>query len=345
MLGHVAALGDQLLDGRRAGLRASVPALEGCRAIVVCGMGGSGQVGDVIGALAGTGPRPRLPLCLVKEGELPAFCDERTYVIAISFSGNTEETLACHAAAVERGCRTVGLSAGGELATRCRDGGLPHAAVPGGVPVPRAALGLQVGACLGVLERAGLPVGFDLPAVADRVGALAATLAPERPAATNPAKELAAWLGSRTPLVWGSGGPASVAALRWKTQANENAKRPSFAATFPELDHNEIEGWSPRTGSGYGLFVLRHGGEPPGMAARIEATLAGLEESGAGLDVRQVDGPGESPAERLFSLVMLGDFVMTYLALGQGIDPTPIPVLSSLKDRLRRGGGVSSGSS
>jgi glucose/mannose-6-phosphate isomerase len=163
---------------------------------------------------------------------------------------------------------------------------------------------------------------------------LAGELGPGVPEARNEAKDVAGWVHDRTPVIWGSEGVAEAPAWRWKAQFNENAKVPAWAGVLPELDHNEIEGWSSEAGFPYALIVLRHNGEHPRIAARVDATLQSI--AAAGLDARKVWARGSQPMEELFSLIMLGDFVSTYLGLLRGVDPTPIPVLSSLKDLLRR---------
>ena len=141
------------------------------------------------------------------------------------------------------------------------------------------------------------------------------------------------WLRPRVPVVWGSEGIAEAAAQRWKTQCNENAKAPAFWGVLPEVDHNEVEGWSANEGVPFGLVVLRHRGEHPRTEARVRATLDAV--AAAGLEATQAEAASDSPACALFSLVMLGDYVSTYLALLRGVDPTPVPVLTSVKERLQ----------
>jgi glucose/mannose-6-phosphate isomerase len=178
------------------------------------------------------------------------------------------------------------------------------------------------------------PVDDEVGSAAGLLGRMAAALGPQAPIAANEAKRLAEWLGDRTPVVWGSEGPAEAAALRWKTQFNENAKVPAWASVLPELDHNEIEGWSEGRGNGFGALVLRHPGEHPRIPARVEATMEAAAPSG--LEVRQVHAEGQRPLEWLLSLVMLGDFASIYLAVLRSVDPMPIPMLTGLKERLRR---------
>jgi glucose/mannose-6-phosphate isomerase len=334
MLGLVASLGAQIREGfATAGSTPALPSAEGLRSVAVCGMGGSGVAGDVLRSLyAG---RLHLPIAVVKGYELPEFCGRDTLVFAMSFSGNTEETLAAYGEAVSRGCRVVAVSAGGELAALAEADDVVRVPLPANVPVPRAALGYLATAPLGVLHAMGLvPRGpEDVAEAAELLDGLAAELEPNVPEARNEAKEVAGWLRDRIPVIWGSEGVAAAPAWRWKTQINENAKVPAWAAVLPELDHNEIEGWSAEAGFPYALIVLRHESEHPRIAARVEATLQSI--TAAGLDARKVWARGSQPMEELFSLIMLGDFASTYLGLLRGVDPTPIPVLSSLKERLR----------
>jgi glucose/mannose-6-phosphate isomerase len=334
MLGRIAGLGEQLERGFRAARGTpNLPSGEGVRSVVVCGMGGSGIAGDVLRSLYAD--RSRVPIVVSKGYAPPEFVGRDTIVVALSFSGNTEETLACFDRAVRAGARVVAVSAGGELAVRARREGLPHVAVPQDVLMPRAAIGSLAAAPIGVMEAAGLiPTATD--AIAEAAAALrvqAVRLAPERPSSENEAKAVATWIGGRTPLIWAQEGSGETAAVRWKNQLNENAKVPAFVASLPELDHNEVEGWSTGRGEGFALLVLRPGHEPAWVARRVAATLRAIGP--AGLDHREVRGRDGSRLVQLFTMIALGDFVSTYLAIARGVDPTPVPVLTKLKEDLR----------
>ncbi len=334
MLAEVAALGSQLRRGfQTAAAVPDLPSGTGVREVVVCGMGGSGVAGDVTRALYAD--RLGVPVVVVKGYRLPEFAGRDTLVFAVSFSGNTEETLAAYAEATERGCRVVAVSAGGELAARAAEDDAAYVPVPPEVPMPRAAIGYLATAPLGVLDAVGLvpPAGEEVLRAAGELDALAGELGPGATTATNEAKAMAGWIGGRTPVIWGSEGIAEAAALRWRTQVNENAKGPAFWNALSELDHNEIEGWAAGSGAPYALVVLRHGGEHPRTAPRLEATLAAIQ--GSGLEHQEVWARGGSPLAQLFSLVMLGDFASAYLGILRGVDPMPVPVLMSLKERLR----------
>lgn len=335
MLGLVASLGTQLREGfATARSVPELPSPEGLRSVVVCGMGGSGVAGDVLRSLYAA--RLHLPIVVVKGYALPEFCGRDTLVMAMSFSGNTEETLVAYAEAVARGCRVVTVAAGGELATLSEADDVTRVSIPGTIPVPRAALGYLSAAPLGVLDAmAMLPAAErDVEAAAVLLDGLATELGPDRTLQDNVAKDLAAWLQGRTPVVWGSEGLAEAPAVRWKTQINENAKVPAWVGILSEVDHNEIEGWSEGSGRPYGLVALRHREEHQRMAARFAATLQAIES--AGLEAREVWAtPSAGALGSMLSLIMTGDFVATYLAILRGVDPTPVPVLSALKERLR----------
>lgn len=334
MLSLAGELGDQLRTGFRAGTASSeLPSGEGLRSVVVCGMGGSGVAGDILKVLFA--PRLPMPIVVCKGYAVPEFCGRDTLAIAVSFSGDTEETVAAYLDAVARGARVATISGGGELASHSDADGVARVAAPTEIPVPRAALGYLTGAAIGILDRMGLvPPAADLiDESADHLESVARSLRADLPADANQAKSLAAWLLGGTPVIWGSEGLAEAAAVRWKTQLNENAKIPAFHGVIPELDHNEIEGWGEDTVQPYRAVVLRHRGEHPRVATRIAATMDAVSRSG--MELREVQGEGASPLAVLLSLIMVGDFTSTYLAILRRVDPLPVPVLTDLKARLR----------
>jgi glucose/mannose-6-phosphate isomerase len=332
MLDAVTALPDHCRDGYRSGrVAVDLPDADGVTSLVVVGMGGSAVAGDVLAALAA--PRLGIPVRVVRGGELPEFCGLHSLVIASSYSGTTAETLASFEEAVARGCRLLVITSGGELADRAEELRVGRVAVPAGY-VPRAAFGFLTLGVLGALEVMGV-----VPAVPDDLDEADALMrevleesGPDVPSDRNPAKELARSIGDRTPVVWGAEGIGAVAAMRWKTQFNENAKVPAFASEIPELDHNEVEGWSPGRGEGFALIALRHEGEPPDVAARFPLSIEIVRRSGATVD--EVRGRGRSALARLLTLTLQGDLVATYLGIARGEDPSPMDAIAGLKRAL-----------
>ena len=332
MLDIVTGLAAQCRDGHTLGLGARpIPEAEGITSIVFCGMGGSAIAGDVVAALAA--PRVRFPVLVVRTPRLPAFCGPHTLVVASSYSGDTAETLALFEDAVGRGCRMIAVTAGGRLGRRADELDVGRVAVPQGF-MPRAAFGYLCLGALGALEAVGImpPHAGDLDEAIDEMARVIAEAGPDVPSATNPAKELALAIRGRVPVVWGAEGIGAVAAMRWKCQFNENAKVPAFASALPELDHNEVVGWSAGRGDAFAIVALRHPGEHADVAARFPPSqeIAG----GSGAHVREVSSRGGSELAGLLSLVQVGDLVSTYLAIARGVDPSPIEAIASLKRAL-----------
>jgi glucose/mannose-6-phosphate isomerase len=299
--------------------------------LVLCGMGGSAIGADLVVACL---PRLDVPAPVVRGYVLPAWVGPETLVIAASYSGQTEETLACAAAALQRGCRPVCVASGGRLAAGAEESGLALVRVPGGGQ-PRAAVGYLAMPLLAALEAAGLAgeAGGDVEEAAALLRDGNELYGPGRPQAENPAKALALRLHERQAVVYGAG-LTVPAARRWKGQINENAKAPAFWNELPELDHNELMGWTslPHVAASTLAVFLEDAAGDPRLLRRAELTAAELQARG--VEVEHVAARGESRLARLFSLVQLGDYASCYLALLYGVDPTPVQAIQDFKSRL-----------
>jgi glucose/mannose-6-phosphate isomerase len=332
MLEAVLGLAAQCRDGYRTGLEAhDLPSGDGVTAVAICGMGGSGVSGEVIRAVYRD--RLTIPVTVAKGPVLPEFCGKDTLVVVSSYSGGTAETLACFEEATGRGCRVVAVTSGGELGRRAEEHGVAVVPIPAGFQ-PRAAVGHLTFGVLGALEAMGVipTLGAEVDHVARVLEELRNRIGPEVQAASNPAKSLASAIGERFPVIWGADGVGGVAAARWRTELNENAKVPAFASALPELDHNEVVGWSPGSGERFVLLTLRHPGEHPDVAARFPVSVEVAQSSG--MTHREVRADGDTPLSSLMALVMLGGAVSVYLAALRGVDPTPIDAIARIKRAL-----------
>jgi glucose/mannose-6-phosphate isomerase len=298
--------------------------------LIVAGMGGSAVGGRL--AAGALGARLRRPLVVADGYALPGWAGPDTLVLCSSYSGTTEETLAAYDDAVERGAPRLVATTGGPLGERARRDGVPLIPIPGGFQ-PRAAVGYSLVAALeaAVLCGAAPSLRDEVEAAAALAGTLAAEWGPDG-SEDSAAKALARRLHGTVPVIAGAG-MAAAAAYRWKCQINENASLPAFASALPELDHNEVVGWPAARELGrFAAVFLDDPGAHPRNALRAELTM---EQARAGTDVvERVVARGESPTQRLVSLILLGDLVSLYLAVLRGEDPVAIPPIDALKAAL-----------
>jgi glucose/mannose-6-phosphate isomerase len=320
-------LGDALWRAESAGIAAR----DAPGGLVVCGMGGSAIGGDL--AAAALGDRATRPITTVRGYALESWAGPDGLVLCASYSGNTEEVLACFEAAGAAGARRVALTTGGKLAEAARAEDVPVIGVPAGMQ-PRAAV---VYMTVGALECAALcgaspGVHSEIDTAADLLGQLVEEWGPGAPEDSQ-AKTIARVLQGTLPVVHGAG-PTSAPARRMTTQLNENAKAAAFWSELPEANHNQICGWRRgRALAPLSAVFLEDADQHPRLSDRIELTAAELERAGA--EAVRVEARGDSRLERVLSLVLLGDLVSVYLAVLEGIDPTPVEAIESFKAALR----------
>ena len=338
MRAHVTAFGSRL-TAALAPARAFARGLESDAApaaIAVLGMGGSAVAGDLVGAAVGS--RAELPIATIRSPEPPAWVDDRAFVIASSYSGETEETVAAYRVASDRGARAAVITTGGRLADLASKRGDPILELPAGMP-PRAALPESLAGC--ALAIAAIDPGLDPDALADELHAAAEALGPDLDAwlsweSPNPALALAVSFADRLPIVYG-GHPVSIAAAgRWKTQLNENAKIPAWAGAFPEHGHNEIVGFD---GGHPGLerlalVYLETPWDDPRVARRMAWTRKWCADRVGAQHLVEVGG--ETPLEGMLRLCCMGDCASFLVSIITGKDPTPVTPIDIFKAELAR---------
>ena len=308
-----------------------LPEREDIQQVVVLGMGGSGIAGDIL--MSAAGPYMPVPVLVFRSYHVPAFVDESTLVFAVSFSGDTEETIEAVTAAALQGARVVAVTRGGELGHLADSWGVPVVGVPDGIPQPRAGLGALAIPPLVVLEDIGLFPGatYWIDAAIEQLKVRRDEL--ERPG--NQAEQLARRIGRTMPLIHGGGGLGAVAAQRFKTDVNENAKCPAFWNTQSELCHNEVSGWGQHgdiTRQMFTLVNLRHDFEHPQVMHRFKITADLLDEVVSSVETIEAGGEGE--LAQLLDLVLVGTVTSLHMAFQEGIDPGPIPAQEEIKDAL-----------
>lgn len=324
----------QCEEARQIAQSVALPTFGEIRQVVILGMGGSAIGGDLVRiTLEG---EAKVPFIINRDYELPGYVGPNTLVIASSYSGNTEETLAGYLEAKKRGAMLLAITTGGTLTEWAQADGVTVIKIPGGLS-PRAALGYSFVPLLITAWRLGLCAdkSKELDATIQLLKDLRSRYGKEVPTENNLAKELARKLYGRIPLIYGSAGYRSVVATRIKGQINENAKNVAFWNVFPELNHNELVGWQePGLTRQIQLLVLRDKEESERIRTRIEVTEDIIRERVA--EIVDLWAEGDSQLERMFSLIYLGDYISYYLALLNKIDPTPVAVIDRLKGELAK---------
>jgi glucose/mannose-6-phosphate isomerase len=322
MLDDILAIPDHLRD---ALWRVESARLEPAEAagVMVCGMGGSAIGGDL--AAAALGDRCTRPLLTVRGYALPSWATSGWTVLCSSYSGETEETLACFEAAGALGARRIVASTGGALVDGARAAGVPVIGLPGILIAPRTGVAYMLVCAAEVAALAGIA-----PRIHTEIDAAAAFLEEQAGALRSQAAEIAARLQGTVPVFYGADLTAPVA-RRWKTQANENAKLPAFFSELPEADHNELCGWpaAAKEGAGLSAVFLGDADQHPRERRRFELTAEAIAAEGA--EVVEIETAGETRVARLLWATMLGDLVSLDLAEARGVDPLPIEAIEKLK--------------
>jgi glucose/mannose-6-phosphate isomerase len=329
MLADVVAQPLQLEDALWRAESAGLPASESPRGLLVCGMGGSAIGADLANAVLGD--RATRPLHVTRGYSPPGWLTSDSFVLCSSYSGDTEETLACYEAARVADAPRAVLTTGGRLAEAAREDGVPVIGIPSGMQPRAAVIYMVVGAMAAAAACNAAP---SLRGEIEQAEPLLRGLADEwGPGGTGSlAADVAERLHGTVPVIHGAG-PTVAAATRWKTQINENAETPAFDSALPESNHNEICGWERgRELAPMSAVFLETADQHPRMRRRVELT-ADLARA-AGADSILVEAQGETPFERVLSLVLLGDLVSIYLAILEGIDPTPVGAIERFKAEL-----------
>jgi glucose/mannose-6-phosphate isomerase len=329
-LGDVLALGEHLRDALWRVESAIMQDWDTTAGLVVAGMGGS-AIGGAL-ARAAMGDHASRPIFVTRAYGLPPWTTPDTMVLCASYSGETEETLACYESAGALGAKRTVVTTGGRLAEMARADGVPVIPLPGGFQ-PRAAVAYMIVAALEVaaLCGAGPRLTSEIDVAASHIEQLVAEWGPDAPE-DSLAKALARGLNGTTPVIAGAGLTSPIA-YRWKTQINENAKQPCFSNELPELDHNEISGWEGAASIGrFSAVFLDDSDAHPRVKERMDLTerlIAGNAAASYRLETR-----GQTAIERVISLVLLGDLVSIYLAALRGVDPGPVRLIDELKAAL-----------
>ena len=302
--------------------------------IVVTGMGGSGIGGDLLKAVLLN--VLKIPVMVNRNYTFGKYVDEKTLVFAVSYSGNTEETVSAYKHAISRKAKVICITSGGKLKELADKDGIPYVVIPSGMP-PRTASGYLFLPSLVILNKLGFAYGTkkDIKETYSILKTLKNIYKPE--VSDNIAKKLALKLKARQVIIYGVADTTEVVALRWKCQFNENSKVYAVAANLPEMNHNEVVGWSvclKKQLKEFAVIFLRDKNDLDRINRRIEISKRIFSKYNK--NMYEFHSRGNSLLSRLMSLVYLGDYVSFYLAILNKVDPTAIDNIMYLKNQLSR---------
>lgn len=339
MLALIENFSDQIAQAEKIGNAVSLDSSfsKGVTHIVFSGLGGSAIGADLVRSyLSYDVP---IPMFVNRHYRLPAYVDEKTLLVVSSYSGSTEETLASLEEGIRKKAKILAISSGGELSEHARRRGFPLIKIPGGFP-PRAALGYSVFPLLVALSKIGFPKAYrakDVLETRELVRSLSqSSYGPSCPHDKNMAKQFASSCFEGYPVIYGSTDFFDVVALRWRGQFSENAKCLASHHVLPEMNHNELVGWKKPESllKKVAVFILRDQADHPRVQKRMDLTREIIRPLAG--HVFEVRSQGESLLARIFSLVHLGDWISFYLAVLNGVDPTPVEVIQHLKSELAK---------
>lgn len=323
----------QLIDGIEIGRQADLKDLVDIRfkSIVLAGMGGSAIAGDLLKSVLLDDLK--IPFEVNRNYGLSPHIAKDSLVVCSSYSGNTEETLSAFEAAYKRGCKILCISTGGKLSHRADKNGIALIKIPTGFN-PREALGYSFTPFLIVLGRLNLIRDYssDIQNCAASLEGLKDQYLYE--SKSNRAIFLAEKLAGKIIIIYSGPDKLNSTALRFKGQFCENSKQLVFCNVFPEFNHNELVGWelSSTYTDKFIVLFLSDKDDHIQISRRIEAVKGILTEKK--VEFIELKSKGDDILTRIFYLLQIADFTSYYMALINGVDPSPVKLIDYLKEYL-----------
>ncbi|MHA1945773.1 MAG: bifunctional phosphoglucose/phosphomannose isomerase [Candidatus Hodarchaeales archaeon] len=300
--------------------------------VVITGMGGSAVSGDYIRTYFENSVD--FPILVQRNYTLPKFINEHSLIIVISYSGNTEESISGLISAIENECPTICIGSGGKIGEFCLRNQLPFFKIPSGYQ-PRASFPLLFFPILKILHSVNLVTmnSSEVQEVIKQLKSLQETIKPEIPIRKNEAKQIAAKLHNRIPVIWS---PFLCVANRFKCQINENSKQLALAEELPEFNHNHIvgfEGLLPEIP--FTVVIFRFPSELSNVSLRFEITKEIIEKKVEIVNIIIKEG---SLLTQLVTSTYLGDYISMYLALLNNQNPSTVDSIDYLKSQMEKRG-------
>ena len=291
--------------------------------ILICGLGGSGIGGTIVKDLISKDIS--IPIETSKGYDIPGFVNEKTLVIACSYSGNTEETLSALNKCLEKNAEVVIVCSGGKLQDLALEKDLNHIIIPGGNP-PRAMFGYGFTQLFFVLNNYGI-INDSFKADFENSILLINT---EQENIKKTAQDISKKLFNTTPIIYVADGFEGVA-VRFRQQINENSKMLCWHHVVPEMNHNELLGWRTNV-ENTSVIYLRNESDYYRNKTRIDINKSVIEKYTS--NISEIWSLGNSSIERSLYLINVGDWISWYLSELNNVDAIEIDVINYLKEKL-----------
>lgn len=314
----------QLEEALEIGSKANINPKSNIHKVYVAGLGGSGIGANFVASFIRE--ECNVPYLVGKGYSIPNYVDENTLAIASSYSGNTEETLFSFNEMLETGAKIVVIASGGKLIEKAKELGLDYIQVPPGSPSPRACLGYSMVQQLFILEKLGLISDRATSQIRSSIDLLKS----ETENIKSIAKEMAAKLNGKINIIYTTDRTAPVA-LRFKQQVNENVKALCWEHVLPEMNHNELVGWT-KENDNLAVIYFRTADDYPRNQTRIEINKTIIAKYCK--NIFEVFAKGNNQVEQSIYLVHLGDWISWYMSELAGVDAIEIDVIDYLKSEL-----------
>ena len=322
----VANFSKQLTEALAIGDKAQLtPAKTTINNVMICGLGGSGIGGSIVTELV-IG-KATVPINSSKGYFIPAYVNENTLVIISSYSGNTEETLQCMEQAIKKNAKIVAITSGGTVEKISKTNNLDHIIVPGGMP-PRSCLGfslVQLFFILGFYKIIDGSFKKELEAAIKLIDAEETSIIAE---ALSVAKKIA----NKTPVIYATTYNEGIA-IRLRQQLNENAKILCWHHIIPEMNHNELVGWTEKNDN-LAVIILLDRNEYSRNLARVEINKEVIKKYTS--TIIEVHSKGNSIIEKAIYFIHMGDWISVLLGELREVDMMEVKVIDHLKSALSK---------